>query len=652
MGQTTIRTTCPRDCYDACGILVTLRRRGDHARPRRPDHPVSRGQAVPQVHARLQRRVPRSAAAADHAASPRSAPRARARFEPITWDDGAREIAERLTRHRRSPRAGRRSSTRTTPAPARCSATASRCGSSTGWARPRSIPTRSATRPATSRWTTCTASVDGFDPRTRRRRRLHPGLGREPLGVGAAPARALAGRGAGHGDRGRPDRAPRRPRAADLHLQPFPGSDAALAFALLHVLAPRRHGRPDFLAAHTVGWDELEPLLADCTPAWGERDDRRAGGGHRAGGAARTAPGRRCCGSARACSASRPAATSMRAVRAAAGGHRQPRASPAPGSCTSTARAARHRRRLPRRRRTCGEPPPPVSHMDLAERLEDPGAGPGADLLEHQHRRLQPEQARLRARARARGPVHRRGRPLPDRHHRSRRRRAAGGQLPGVRRPRASRTSTSACPPRSRRPSRSARRCPTPRSSAAWRPRWASTEPELHEPDAEIIAALLGADGRDRDFASCARWGRCRYSAEPVVQFAELRVSDAERPDRDRLGAPPRPTGIRGCRSRAPTRARPADLLRLLTPASPWMLNDTLRQRPQGHRADRARRTVALHPADARRPRARRRRRGGGCQRRRHAASSTSTCQTACRAGVALSPKGRWPKREAEPAPT
>jgi anaerobic selenocysteine-containing dehydrogenase len=59
--------------------------------------------------------------------------------------------------------------------------------------------------------------------------------------------------------------------AADLHLQPFPGSDAALAFALLHVI--RRDGLvdEDFVGHHTVGWDELEPLLEPCTPAWSER---------------------------------------------------------------------------------------------------------------------------------------------------------------------------------------------------------------------------------------------------------------------------------------------------------------------------------------------------------------------------------------------
>ena len=58
--------------------------------------------------------------------------------------------------------------------------------------------------------------------------------------------------------------------AADLHLQPFPGSDAALAFSLAHVL--QRDGLVDrgFVEARTLGFDELEPLLEPCTPEWGE----------------------------------------------------------------------------------------------------------------------------------------------------------------------------------------------------------------------------------------------------------------------------------------------------------------------------------------------------------------------------------------------
>jgi len=51
---------------------------------------------------------------------------------------------------------------------------------------------------------------------------------------------------------------------ADIHLQPFPGSDAALAFALLHVI--RRDGLvdEDFIAAHVLGWEEIEPTIAAC----------------------------------------------------------------------------------------------------------------------------------------------------------------------------------------------------------------------------------------------------------------------------------------------------------------------------------------------------------------------------------------------------
>ena len=58
--------------------------------------------------------------------------------------------------------------------------------------------------------------------------------------------------------------------AADLHLQPFPGSDAALAFAFAHILW--RDGLLDrtFVDAHTIGFDELEPFLEPCTPGWGE----------------------------------------------------------------------------------------------------------------------------------------------------------------------------------------------------------------------------------------------------------------------------------------------------------------------------------------------------------------------------------------------
>jgi anaerobic selenocysteine-containing dehydrogenase len=60
-------------------------------------------------------------------------------------------------------------------------------------------------------------------------------------------------------------------KQADLHLRPHPGSDAALAFALLHVL--ERDGLVDerFVATHTLGYEELQPAIRRCTPSWAEQ---------------------------------------------------------------------------------------------------------------------------------------------------------------------------------------------------------------------------------------------------------------------------------------------------------------------------------------------------------------------------------------------
>src|SRR5688572_11598020 len=62
----------------------------------------------------------------------------------------------------------------------------------------------------------------------------------------------------------------RHPTAADadLHLQIFPGSDAALAFAMLHVLKREELIDHAFLDQSTTGWDELEPVVDRCSPDW------------------------------------------------------------------------------------------------------------------------------------------------------------------------------------------------------------------------------------------------------------------------------------------------------------------------------------------------------------------------------------------------
>ncbi|WP_217211522.1 bifunctional nitrate reductase/sulfite reductase flavoprotein subunit alpha [Streptomyces sp. AC550_RSS872] len=54
---------------------------------------------------------------------------------------------------------------------------------------------------------------------------------------------------------------------ADLFLQIKPGTDLALLNGLLHLLVENGHTDPDFIAAHTEGWEAMPAFLADYTPA-------------------------------------------------------------------------------------------------------------------------------------------------------------------------------------------------------------------------------------------------------------------------------------------------------------------------------------------------------------------------------------------------
>ncbi|GAA3210008.1 bifunctional nitrate reductase/sulfite reductase flavoprotein subunit alpha [Actinocorallia longicatena] len=54
---------------------------------------------------------------------------------------------------------------------------------------------------------------------------------------------------------------------ADLFLQIRPGADLALLNGLLHLLVADGATDPEFIAAHTEGWEHLEEFLGDYTPA-------------------------------------------------------------------------------------------------------------------------------------------------------------------------------------------------------------------------------------------------------------------------------------------------------------------------------------------------------------------------------------------------
>jgi anaerobic selenocysteine-containing dehydrogenase len=269
MSRETIRTTCPRDCYDACGIQVVrndgriIRVGGD------PDHPISRGWLCPKCAAGYNGSW-RDPAKRLNTPLRRSGRKPAGSFVPVPWDEALDEIADRLRQVSDTAGADK---ILTTHYSGTMSLIAfhfpmrffNRLGATD--VDPDSICNKAGHVALKYVYGT---STEGFDPRTVSDSRCILVWGANPS-VSAphahqqwlkeAPGAVIVV------DPIRTETA----AAADLHLQPFPGTDGALAFALMHVL--RRDGLidRDFLQARTIGWDELEPLLEPCTAEWGER---------------------------------------------------------------------------------------------------------------------------------------------------------------------------------------------------------------------------------------------------------------------------------------------------------------------------------------------------------------------------------------------
>jgi anaerobic selenocysteine-containing dehydrogenase len=265
--KTIIRTTCPRDCYDSCGIAVV--KRGDHAKVLGdPDHPVSRGAlcgkcaiayngAWRDPHQRLLQPLKRVG------------PKGQGQFQPISWDEALATIAARL----------KGIVAKSGPEPiyhchytGTCSLLATafpmrffnKLGASE--IEPDSICNLSAHVAFGYLYGT---SAVGFDPRMAKDAACILVWGANPSHsaphahkhwLKEAPGQVIVIDPVRHATAAE----------ADLHLQPFPGSDAALAFAMLHVI--RREGLLDraYLARNSIGWEAIEAQLDRCTPAWGE----------------------------------------------------------------------------------------------------------------------------------------------------------------------------------------------------------------------------------------------------------------------------------------------------------------------------------------------------------------------------------------------
>jgi anaerobic selenocysteine-containing dehydrogenase len=264
-----VRTTCPRDCYDSCGIVVAvgggLRTRvlGDR------EHPVSRGHLCRKCS------VGYNGVFLDHSArltqplrrvGPKSAPR----FEECSWEAATDLIAERVGDV--IDRLGAAAVLNT-----HYTGTMAVLGYGFGQ---RLFNRIGATEIDPD--TICnnaghvalgymygTSNV-GFDPRAAADASSILVWGANPSASAPHQHEYWLPEAPGAVIVVDPLRTPTA-AAADLHLALRPGTDAALAFAIAHVL--EREGRWDreFLDAHSVGWRELLPAVRASTPEWAER---------------------------------------------------------------------------------------------------------------------------------------------------------------------------------------------------------------------------------------------------------------------------------------------------------------------------------------------------------------------------------------------
>jgi anaerobic selenocysteine-containing dehydrogenase len=432
---------------------------------------------------------------------------------------------------------------------------------------------------------------------------------------------------------------------ADLHLQPFPGSDAALAFAIAHVL--RRDGLIDapFLAGYCVGWEELEPLLAGCTPEWGEEATGVPAGDIE--------------------QAARWYGAGPSLLWIGQGFQRQPRGGNAvravgqlaaltgnlgrPGAGVLYLNGTDSRGLDFDEVLTGGLPdrsPPPISHMDLLSWLEDPARARALLCWNINIAASNPQQARLHAALRREDLFT----VVLDLFA------TDTAALADVVLPAASflecddlvasyfnlslSAQVAVTPPMGDS-------LPNPEIFRRLAGAMGMTEPALQESDRTVIDRLLAGTGTGLSFDELARRGTVWIGDDPRIQFADRvfptpsgRVELAS----DRAQADGHPRLAQPWRDARPSGGR----LRLLTPASPWALNDSFANEPRldGRRGAAH---VALHPDDA----AARGVRDGDRVRLRSEAGElelTATLSGDVPRGVALSPKGRWPSREPQRA--
>ena len=256
---------CPLDCPDACAWIVTVRDGEAVGLRGNPDHPYTRGALCAKVSRYLDH-----TRAADRVLHPlrRTGAKGEGRFERISWDDALGEMAERLLAIR-AEHGGE------AIWPFQGTGTLGYLQGLYGRAGTRLWNVLGASR---NDMTICsiagsdglrltTGTNRGIDPETFRLAKLILIWGANPLTshhhiwkfVGAAR------RDGAHVVVIDPVRT-RTAAAADEHLAPRPGTDAALALGLMHEVVRRGAHDEAFLRERCVGWDAFRERVAAFPP--------------------------------------------------------------------------------------------------------------------------------------------------------------------------------------------------------------------------------------------------------------------------------------------------------------------------------------------------------------------------------------------------
>lgn len=594
--ENVVKTTCPRDCYDACGMVVHIRDGAITKVLGDPAHPVARGKLCKKCaiayngawrdpKLRLQQPLRRTG------------PKGEGRFTPISWDEALAEIAARFTALSAAGAADTILHTHYTGT----------VGLIGGWFPLRFFQRLGATEVDPD--TVCNKaghaaleltfgdSLRGFDPRAAVDAKTIVVWGANPSHTAPHQDQVFLQAARARGTRLividpiRHDTA----RAADLYLQLRPGTDSALAFAMLHVIDAEGLADRAFLAEHVLGAEALAADIAAMTPARAEAltgvaaTDIAAAARAYAGGPSLLWLGQGLQRQPQGGNVFR----ALGALVAFTGNVGKPGAGFLYMNGTGERGVDLARVAMPSLARSA---PPSISHMDFAAALEDSSRARALVNWNNNPAASSPEQARLRAALKREDLFH----VAVDLFH------TDTTAYADIVLPAASFLEcddlvlsyfdlTVSAQAKAADPMGAA--LPNAEIFRRLARAMGYSEPELYETDQDLLGALLAQTTYKGTFADLTRDGTHRLFETPRVQFPDLtfptpsgRIELASERALA-LGLPFAPTPHADPR---PAAGR----LRVISPASPWLMNSSYGNDP-AIRRHLGPPTVLLHPADA-----------------------------------------------------